>query len=75
VLPPTVWPPNPAVPANPIVIPPEQVPGGGVSLPIYPPPKPDQGLPVVPPAGAYLLVWVVGTSTFKLVYIPASTPK
>jgi hypothetical protein len=72
VLPPTVWPPNPAVPANPIVIPPEQVPGGGVSLPIYPPLKPDQGLPVVPPAGAYLLVWVVGTSTFKLVYIPAT---
>jgi hypothetical protein len=75
VLPPNVvWPPQEGagVPSHPIVIPPEQVPGGGVSLPIYPPLKPDQGLPVVPPAGAYVLVWVVGTSTFKLVFIPAT---
>jgi len=72
VLPPVMWPPQPGVPSHPIVVPPDQIPGGGVSLPIYPPLKPDQGLPVVPPAGAYILVWVVGTSTFKLVYIPAT---
>jgi hypothetical protein len=75
ILPPNVvWPPleGAGAPSHPIVIPPDGVPGGGPSLPIYPPPKPDQGLPVVPPAGAYILVWVVGTSTFKLLYIPAT---
>lgn len=79
VLPPTIWPHPPNVPANPIVIPPDRIPGGGVALPIYPPTtadSPDNALPV-PPAGAYVLVWVVGTDQFKLVYVapPTAQPK
>jgi hypothetical protein len=59
---------GPGAPTNPIVIPPDQIPGGGPTQPIYPPLQAGQ-LPTVPATGAYVLVYVFGDG-HKLVFVP-----